>query len=184
MDDLESFKAARLKMDPTARKMSAGQWERAYEAHLRAKERVGGGRSSARESHSGGDGEGASREGRSRSGSLSHRGNSRRQSGDTASLRRRVREHSAYGDLRLIIDVLAWVATAVLILTALVPLFFNTPIPVSLIALLNAVMGVISVIVTRLLAQMLIDIPDIALYRLVNLAPPEGAPISPNEADV
>lgn len=168
MEDLESFKEARLKMDPTARKLSSGQWKRAYEAHLRAKERVHSGR---RESS---DGASASKEGRSHSGRSLRRGASGRVGGDLGSLRRRVREQSAYEDLRLIVDILAWVAIALVVLTALVPLFFNTPIPVSLVALLNALVGVITVIVARLLVHVLIDIPDIALYRLVHAAEPES----------
>lgn len=177
MEDLESFKEARLKMDPTARKMSADQWKRAFEAHLRAKERVHGGRSDSQ------DNAGSSKEGRGRSNRASRRGLSGRQGAGLAALRQRVREESAYSDLRLIVDILAWVAIAVLILTALVPLFFNTPIPVSLVALLNAMIGVISVIVARLLIQVLIDIPDIALYRMAVAPGSELGPADPQDAD-
>lgn len=167
MEDLESFKEARLKMDPTARKMSAGQWQRAYEAHQRAKERVG---SSRRDGEDSSDGGGIPKRRASRRGATGRRG------GDMGSLRQRVREQSAYSDLRLIVDILAWLAIGVVVLTALVPLFFNTPIPVSLVAVLNAVIGVISIIVARLLVQVLIDIPDIALFRLVYHGPPETEP--------
>jgi hypothetical protein len=173
MDDFESFKEARLKMDPTARKLSAAQWQRAYDAHLQAKERVG---SSRREGGESDDGAGMPKRRSSRRGAPSRR------SGDLGSLRQRVREQSAYSDLRLIVDVLAWIAIGVVVLTAMVPLFFNMPIPVSLVAVLNAVTGVILVIVTRLLAQMLIDIPDIALYRLVNSAPPEAGSAPASDA--
>lgn len=175
MEDLESFKEARLKMDPTARKMSAGQWKRAYEAHLEAKKRVGNGRHDSPDSY---DGSGSSKEGRGTSSRASRRRFSGRQKGDMGSLRKRVREQSAYSDLRLIIDVLAWIAIAVVVLTALVPLFSNMPVPVSLLAVLNAAIGVIAVIVVRLLVQVLIDLPDIALYRLVNFASPGSAPSS------
>ncbi|NBB80518.1 MAG: hypothetical protein GVY36_13925 [Verrucomicrobia bacterium] len=168
MDDLESFKEARLKMDPTARKLSAGQWKRAYEAHLRAKKRVGSNRRD--------DGEDSDEGARVSERRSSRRGVSGRRIGDMGSLRRRVREQSAYSDLRLIIDVLAWIAIAVVVLTALVPLFFNTPIPVSLVAVLNAVIGVISVVAARLLVHVLIDIPDIALFRLVYHSRPETEP--------
>jgi hypothetical protein len=171
MEDLESFKAARLKMDPTARKMSSGQWKRAYEAHLQAKERVRGGRR-----------EGAAVDSPENRGSrASRREWSVRAGGSAHSLRRRVREKSAYSDLRLIVDILAWVAIAVVVLTALVPLFFNTPIPISLIALLNAIVGVITVIVARLLIQVLIDIPDIALFNRLNPVAKDPEPEASSE---
>lgn len=167
MEDLESFKEARLKMDPTARRLSSGQWQQAYEAHLRAKERVHGGR---RERS---DGASASKEARGHSGLRPRRGASGRVGGGLGPLRRQVREQTGYADLRLIVDLLAWVAIALVVLKALVPLFFNSPIPVSLLALLNALIGVIAVIAGRLLVHMLIDIPDIALYRLEHRAEPD-----------
>jgi hypothetical protein len=177
VEDLESFKEARLKMDPTARKMSADQWKRAFDAHLRAKERVHGGRRDSQESA------GSSKEGRGRSNRASRHGFSGHRGADPSAVRQRVREESAYSDLRLIVDILAWLAIAVVILTALVPLFFNTPIPVSLVALLNAMIGVISVIVARLLIQVLIDVPDIALYRMAAAPIPEKGPVDPPNAD-
>ena len=175
MEDLESFKEARLKIDPTARKMSTGQWKRAYEAHLQAKERVGSGHRDGGEDSYGG---GSAPKRRS-----ARRGVSGRRSGDAGSLRRRVREQSAYSDLRLIVDILAWVAIGLFVLTAFVSLSFGTPVPVSLVALLNAVIGVISVVVARLLVQVVIDIPDIALFRLVNHAPSEAEPTPSTEKE-
>lgn len=161
MEDFESFKEARLKMDPTARKMSEARWKRAYEAHLQAKKRVASGRRDPQE------GEGHAKGGRSRRSRGSRGGGAAYRDSDLNALRRTVREESAYADLRLIVDLLAWVALAVVILSALVPLFFNTPIPVSLGALLDAVLGVVGIIVARLLAQVFIDIPDIALYHFI-----------------
>lgn len=162
MEDFESFKEARLKMDPTARKMSAARWKRAYEAHLQAKKRVAGSRRDSQETEGQTKGSGPRRSRGSRSGGAAY--------GDSVltALRRTVRDQSAYADLRFIVDILAWVALAVVILSALVPLFFNTPIPVSLGALLDAVLGVVGILVARLLAQVFIDIPDIALYRALS----------------
>jgi hypothetical protein len=78
-----------------------------------------------------------------------------------------VRQQSAYADLRLIIDILAWVVIAVFILIAVVSMFFYTSAPVAIIALLWAGVQIIGVVVARLLVHVLVDIPDIALYQAI-----------------
>ncbi|TVP78458.1 MAG: hypothetical protein EA353_08300 [Puniceicoccaceae bacterium] len=157
MDDFESFKAARLKMDPSARKMSDAKWAQAYDAHLRAKDRVGGSQEA---------GSAGTRKKRRSRGARGGQG-SRSGRSHAHSLRQLVREQSAYGDLRLIVDILAWVAIGGVVLSGLVTLFYYTSVPAALIASLNAVVGVIAIVVARLLIQVIIDLPDIALYRAV-----------------
>lgn len=173
MEDFERFKEVRLKMDPTARKMSAAEWKRAYETHLKAKKRASRNRWDSQEAG------GHSKSSRSR-GSRSR--GAAYGDPDLSALRRVVRGQSAYADLRLIVDVLAWAAFAVVILSALVVLFFNSPIPVSLGALLDAVLGVVGILAARLLAQVFIDIPDIALYRTICEASREQATPAGEEA--
>ena len=161
MDDFETFKASRVKMDPSSRKMTDHQWKQSYAAYRSARERVGAGSVSMGK---------ASRRRKSKSVSSSDSESSLRASqgpstSDLGNLREVVRQQSAYADLRLIIDILAWVAIAVFILIAVVSMFFYTSAPVAIIALLWAGVQIIGVVVVRLLVHVLVDIPDIALYQ-------------------
>lgn len=156
MDDFETFKDSRKKMDPTSRKMSAHQWQQAYEAYLRARERVGGSDSPA----------GKSKQRRSSKTSSTARGMHRPSAvSELGRLRHKVREQSAYADLRLIVDMLAWVAVAIVALTVVVSFFYYTSGTLALISLLGSGVQIIGILVARLLVQVLIDIPDIALFR-------------------
>lgn len=162
MDDFETFKASRVKMDPSSRKMTNHQWKQSYAAYQSARERVGTGSVSMGK---------ASRRRKSKSVNLSDSesllGASQGPStvSDLGNLRQVVRQQSAYADLRLIIDILAWVAIAVFILIAVVSMFFYTSAPVAIIALLWGGVQIIGVVVVRLLVHVLVDIPDIALYQ-------------------
>jgi len=157
MDDFETFKASREKMDPTSRKMSEHQWKQSYTAYRSARERVGG---------SGASSEGKSNKRRHSKAPSSARGSHRPSSvSELGALRHAVREQSAYADLRLIVDILAWVAIAVVALAGVVTLFYYTSVPAAVVSLLGAAVQIIGVLVARLLVQVLIDIPDIALYR-------------------
>jgi hypothetical protein len=164
MDDFETFKASREKTDPSCRKMSDHQWNQAYAAYCSARERLAGG--------------GASKEGKSSKRRRSKNGASARGAhrpsnvSELGQLRQVVRNQSAYGDLRLIVDILAWVAIAVVVLAAMVTLFYYTSVPAAIASLLGAAVQVIGIVLLRLLVAVLIDIPDIALYRsLRELAP-------------
>lgn len=75
-----------------------------------------------------------------------------------------MRENSAYGDLRLVLDVLAWVAVGLFVLTGAVRLVYYTNANAALVAVLMAASQVIGVIFLRLLVHVIIDIPDIALH--------------------
>lgn len=157
MDDLESFKASREKMDPTARKMTEHQWKQAYAAHRNARERVSG---------SGSSSEGKVKKRRHSNTSAPVRGSHRPSIvSELGLLRHTVRERSAYADLRLIADILAWVAIVVIVLAGVLTLFYYTSVPAILASLLGTCVQVIGIVVARLLVQVLIDIPDIALYR-------------------
>lgn len=159
MDDFETFKASREKMDPTSRKMSEHQWQQAYNAYRKARKRVSGSSSDS--------GEPLKKRTRSKSKSAGSGVQSASGFADSSRLRRLVRDQSAYADLRLMVDILAWVAIGVVILAGVVIIFYSTSVPVALASLLSRSVQVIGIIVARLLIQVLIDIPDIALYRML-----------------
>ncbi len=155
MDDFETFKASREKMDPTSRKMSEHQWKQAYAAYRSARERVSGGSS-----------EGKGKKRRHAKTSAPARGAHAPSSvSELGLIRRAVRDQSAYADLRLIIDILAWIAIAVVALAGVLTLLYYTSVAASVVSILGALAQVIGIVVGRLLVQVLIDIPDIALYR-------------------
>lgn len=173
MDDFETFKTSREKMDPTARKMSEHQWKQAYAAYRSARGRVAGGDSS----------QSKGKKHRHSKTSSTARGLHRPSSvSELGLLRRKVREQSAYADLRLIVDILAWVAVAIVILTVVVSLFYYTSVPAALISLLGATVQIIGIIVARLLVQVLVDIPDIALYRSLQESGPKPQPTLDSES--
>ena len=162
MEDFESFKASRMKMDPSSRQMTDHQWKQSYAANQSARERVGAG--------SGSEGKVSKRQ-KSKSTNSSDLKSSLRASqqlgavSDLSNLRQVVRQQSAYSDLRLIIDILAWVSIAVFILIAVVSMFFYTSAAGAIISLLWAGIQIIGVVVARLLVHVLVDIPDIALHQ-------------------
>jgi hypothetical protein len=158
MSDFEEFKAAREKIDPSSREMTDHQWKQAFDAHQRARGRVGGGS---------GEGRRRRRRSSSQSSQTAPRGQHRPSTlSKTGSLRAAVRADSAYQDLRMMIDMLSWVAIVVVVLGAVVSLFYYTSAAAALVNVLGAVVQVIAIIAARLLIQVLIDIPDIALYRV------------------
>ncbi|MEC8614449.1 MAG: hypothetical protein VXY17_03485 [Verrucomicrobiota bacterium] len=164
MEDFESFRATRLKMDPSSRLMTDYQWKQSYAANQSARERVG--------ASSGSDGKVNKRQ-KSKLTNSSDLKSSLRASyqlgavSDLSNLRQVVRQHSAYSDLRLIVDILAWVSIAVFILIAAVSMFFYTSAAGAIISLLWAGIQIIGVVVARLLVHVLVDIPDIALHKLL-----------------
>lgn len=161
MDDFETFKASREKMDPTSQKMSDHQWQQAYAAYRSARERASG---------SDGSEGGSKKRRRSRSTSSVRGSHSPSSVSELGQLRRIVRDQSAYTDLRLIVDILAWIAIGIVVLASVVTLFYYTSVPSSIVSLLDAVVQVIGIVLLRLLVQVLIDIPDIALHRSVREA--------------
>ena len=162
MEDFETFKASRVKMDPSSRQMTDHQWKQSYAANQSARERVGAGSGSEDK---------VNKRQKSKSTNSSDPKSSLRGSqqssavSDLGNLRQVVRQQSAYSDLRLIIDILAWVSIAVFILIAVVSMFFYTSAAGAIISLLWAGIQIIGVVVARLLVHVLVDIPDIALHQ-------------------
>ena len=162
MEDFETFKASRLKIDPSSREMTDHQWKQSYAANRSARERVG--------ISSDFDGRGNKRR-KSKSANPSDAKSSIRGSqrpsavSDPSDLRQVVRQQSAYADLRLIIDILAWVAIALFLLIAVISMLVYTSVSVAIMALLWAGIQIIGVVVARLLVHVVLDIPDIALHQ-------------------
>ena len=158
MDTLENFKSSRQKMDPSSRNMSEHQWNQAYAAHLTSRERVGENNSNRR---------------------LVKKENSRRGThaplnlSDLGLLRHTVRNQSAYADIRLIVNYLAWIAMVLVIFAAIVSLFYNTSYSASIVLILKAILQVLGIVILRLLIHVLIDIPDIALYKALRASKPK-----------
>jgi hypothetical protein len=178
MDDFETFKASREQMDPTSRKMSDHQWKQAYAAYRSARERLGGSESSEGQGE-GHNGQGKGKRRRNSKTKASARGMHRPSSvSEIGLLRQKVRAQSAYSDLRLIVDIMAWVAVAILVLTVVVSVFYYTSVAVALISLLGSGVQIVGILVARLLVPVLIDIPDIALYRSLQEAEARSARIS------
>ena len=153
MDTFEDFKLSREKMDPSSRKLSVQQWNQAYAAYLTSRKRVSGIDNRSRKS-------------RNIKKKISKRGTHAPSNlSELGLLRLTVRDQSAYADLRLIVNYLAWLAVVLVILTTTVSLFYYTSSSASILVLLKAVLQVLGIIILRLLSQVLIDIPDIALFR-------------------
>lgn len=156
MDDFETFKASREKIDPAARKFSESQWEQAYAAYRSSRERLKDGHSTQAE-----PGQSSRRrsslKGRSGKRVAAHR--------VTVSWRSELRHHSAYSDLRMLVDLLAWIVIALAVLAGALKLVYYTNVSAALVAILEALMMVIAVVALRLMAHVVIDIPDIALQK-------------------
>jgi hypothetical protein len=161
MKTFEEFVASREKIDPSTKSMAEHQWVQAYSAYCSSRERLRAGRQKARVK--------SGSEEKSKSSSSQHSRGMHRPSSisDTALLKTRIREQSAYSDLRVIIDVLAWVAIAVIIVIALLGIVAGFNFYSSLSALVVGGLNVLLVFVVKFLIQVVIDIPDIALYRQV-----------------
>ena len=151
MDTFENFKSSRLKMDPSSRNMSENQWNQAYAAHLTSRERVGNNNSRRRVKKEN------SKPGTHTPPNLSELG----------LLRYNVRKQSAYADLRLIVNYIAWIAMVLVIFATIVSLFYYTSSSASIVLVLKAIIQVLGIIILRLLIHVLIDIPDIALYKVL-----------------
>lgn len=169
MKTFEEFVESRKQMDPTAQKMSEHQWQQAYTAYRSSRERL---RKSSSSDEMGSSGERRRRPEPSRSSKRSGEGaasSSDSNSGNSvmspSALRQAVRQRSAYSDVRTIVDVLSWVAVAVILGSTLLKMMMGIGVPVVLSFLVDGSLGVIVVFVLKMLMQVIIDIPDIALYK-------------------
>lgn len=155
MDDFDTFKASREKIDPSSRKFSKRQWQKAYAAYRDSRERVKEG-STAKSAHTSGSRRSASRRGSSyRSSNLN----------PALILRSEVRQNSAYRDLRMVLDFLTWIAVGLLVLAGAVKLLYYTNPSAALASILESITMVVVLVALRLLAHVVIDIPDIALLK-------------------
>ena len=154
MKNFEDFKEHRLRIDPTTKKFADYQWEQAYAAYRRTREN----RASKREN---------SESPRRRT----HMTDGAQASSRLGGLREHIRSQTAYLELRMMVDTLVWAAIGVVVLAGLISIFVSASgggaISVSLMvmAFLRAALQVIAIFAIRLLVHVLIDIPDIALYR-------------------
>jgi len=83
----------------------------------------------------------------------------------SGALKAHIRAESAYADLRLIVDLLSWVILAtILIIAILEGMLFPLPAATG-VALLTGAIKALAVVVLRLVVHVIIDIPDVALYR-------------------
>jgi len=121
MEDFETFKASRLKIDPSSREMTDHQWKQSYAANRSARERVG----ISSDSEGRGNKRRKSKSVHSSDAESLIRGSQRPSTvSGPSNLRQVVRQQSAYADLRLIIDILAWVTIALFLMIAVISMFF------------------------------------------------------------
>ena len=151
MKDFEEFKASRLAKDPTTRKYTRDQWEKAYAAYQRSR----GGR---------GDGEGGG-------------SGARRPGPSPESELHAVRAATAYAQTRSLITLLFWIAVAVIAVAFLIRAAIIIDNEGALIAVVvsgfNAALSVVVALVLRLLAEVLVDLSDTGLYRMAREATEE-----------
>ncbi len=171
MKSFEDFKTSREKMDPSTRKLSEHQWGQAYAAYCSARDNSRGRRSSA------------AKDGSQRRRSLDYSSAAGMHGPSTLSasgaLRAHIRAESAYADLRLIVNVLSWVILAtILIIAILQGMLFPMPAATG-VALLTGAIKALAVVVLRLVVHVIIDIPDVALYRAS--AAQRAAPAAAND---
>jgi len=174
MQSFEEFKKSRLAMDPTSRQLTDLQWEQAYNAHKASRQRVSGGRRRGRE---------PSRSSRSKDKTSSTSGKTRKRRSSEPSvpapanyssqtkaglILRRVRAASAYGDLRLLINLLAYVLLGLVLISVGIKVFFFTGGLVVITAILEGLLQIAGIFLLRYLAHVLVDIPDVMLYRELN----------------
>ena len=83
----------------------------------------------------------------------------------SATLKASVRAESGYADLRLMINLLAWILLSAVVLVALLQLMVVASLVAAGTVLLVGVIQALGVILFKWIVHVLIDIPDIALYR-------------------
>ncbi|MGB0414698.1 MAG: hypothetical protein ACPGJU_09665 [Coraliomargarita sp.] len=157
MKSYEGFKASREKMDPSSRKMNEHQWQQAYAAYKSTRERVHGHSSkSGKRSVSGKGGSSVPTSGLHTPSSVT----------PTAQLRSKVRAMSAYEEVRMLINLLAWIAIAVVLGHLVAQFIFYSSSETYLMSAVYAAIRLLAIVFFKSMAQVLIDIPDIALYRI------------------
>jgi hypothetical protein len=156
MKSFDEFKASREKMDPSTHQMSAHQWEQAYAAYRSSRGHARSGRSSSAAG-------GRRKRSSSRSATPGMHGPSTLSA--SGALKASVRAESAYADLRLMINLLAWILFGAVVIVALLQLMEVASLVAAGTVLLIGVIQALGVILFKWIVHVLIDIPDIALYR-------------------
>jgi hypothetical protein len=162
MQNFEDFKKSRLTMDPTSRNLTDHQWEQSYAAFQISQQRASGGSSKRK-------GEGGSSRGSGR------RRHSTKQASKgmhaptalskTGFLIREVRKETAYSELRFLVNILSYLLMALIVGNALFQVVVFTSMLAGVSVLLTAGLQIVIVVLAKLLVQVLIDIPDVLLYR-------------------
>jgi uncharacterized membrane protein len=154
MKDFETFKKDRLKLDPTAQKLTARQWKQAYAAHRKSLKRVG--RQGDEAAESGGSSRAAAR----------RRSKPRdREQTETPSNwpgRQASRARSDYRESRLVVNVLFWVALGLIALNVLVKALYFTAAAALFAAILTAALQVVGAIFLKMLFHLAADIVDLS----------------------
>lgn len=164
MDSLEAFKESRLAMDPSTKKLTDHQWEQSYKAYLASRARVrstsqrsssGDGLRRRRSSRKGGETSHVSSKGQHLPASLTH----------AAILKHQIKSESAYQDLRLLLNIVVYILMGLVVIRGLFQMFFFTSTLSVVSVLLDAALQIVLLLVGKWLLHVLIDIPDIMLYR-------------------
>ena len=165
MQSFEEFQKNRMAIDPTSRGLTDLQWEQSYKAYIASRERVKGASASGHRSRSGRSSDSSRRHRSDSAPSRPPRVYDRSSLTKAGLLRQQIQGQSAYQDLRLLINILAYALIGVVtIATAFMVYISNSPM-MGFSALISGVLQVVSVIVVRLIVNVIIDIPDILLYR-------------------
>ena len=151
-----------MAMDPSSRQLTDLQWEQAFSAYNASRQRV---KSSGGSGHRSSQRSSSRRHSRSEQPIVTSASSSLTKAG---ALRRHVRDASGYQDLRLLVNLVAYVLVGLVIINTGVQIFFYTDLLASLSVLIRGVLLALSLIVLRSIVHVLIDIPDIMLYREIN----------------
>lgn len=156
MRSFESFKAKRERMDPSSRKLTSSQWQQAYAAYRSSRERVHGRIEENDEASESTQKTSLPPAGMHVPSTVSA----------TTQLRKKIREESAYADLRTLIDLIAWGVIGLTVLIASFQVASMNDTAAVLLAVGDGLLSVTVVVVVRLLIHIIIDIPDVGLYRI------------------
>lgn len=172
MDSFEAFKESRLAMDPSTKKLTDHQWEQSYKAYLSSRKRV---RATSQRSSSESNSEDGSRRRRSsqRSGGGKSHTTSKGQHlpaslTKAALLKHQIKQESAYQDLRLLLNVVVYVLMGLVVFRSLFQVFLYTSTLSVVSMLLDAALQIVLLLIGKWLLHVIIDIPDILLYRELN----------------
>ncbi|MGJ8639809.1 MAG: hypothetical protein ACSHYA_10480 [Opitutaceae bacterium] len=163
MKTFEEFVDYRERTDPAAQRMTEHQWKQAYEAYCSSRERL---RKTLKSKDSGTS---SKRSSSKKSGGKSeHSGSSSllNPNLDPKSLKLQVRQNSAYRGLRTIVDILSWIVIVIFAANAILKMTQSVDTYDNVSFILDGILGVLITAVLKQLLQVIIDIPDIALFKV------------------